>query len=281
MPRNNGFNPSINGRPIAPKAPPPLPANLFFDRDGTNPVLMIPASAPAHITNFPTTHRIAQGHIRTRSVQGEPPSATLFSPTSPLAQASWMPEDYERALRGDGGVPTYNPNDASTWVRRGYTDLTNGAMIAAPAVRLGATPSSVPNDFAPTGYVPQHVNNHSNLNPNVSATVSPGVYQAGFALPYKSAYTPSTPRAVPSRQERRASISSSPYSPRSRPPGASSLGGVIRGLSASRTSTERHDVVPNDDEALPSAGLRGFHPEGPFEGVLPEEGNMSGTVGQG
>ena len=44
------------------------------------PGLAFPQTAPPHASSFPELAKITQGHIRTRSVQGEPPSATLLSP---------------------------------------------------------------------------------------------------------------------------------------------------------------------------------------------------------
>jgi len=203
-----------SGRPIAAPAahvlsPPAAPfpfafsAPSYFSRGMS---AAAPVSAPANIHGFSPDLRISQGHVRTRSVQGEPPSAMIggdFSPTSPLAQAAWAPEysispienhsggmdldnaaEHERghggpheqglglhlggveadgsspepALRGNGGTPTYDPDDPSTWIRRGWTDLATGAIVPPPAGRDmlgrqvgGGSPSSLPSDFAPSG----------------------------------------------------------------------------------------------------------------------------------
>jgi hypothetical protein len=242
----------------------------------------IPASAPAHIASFPVNMHIAQGHIRTRSVQGEPPSASLFSPTTPAGHQSWSMSQVEPQLRGDGGAPTYQVDNPSTWIRRGYTDLNTGVLIAPPPQRVTSTAASLPNNFAPPQYVspteptgfPSSVG-HPPLS--ALATVSPGVYQAGFAIPtYRPAYMPTPPRAVPSRSERRGSISSSPYSPRSKPLPGLSLG-PIRNNQRRESDTiggKDREVRSTPDESLPSAGVQGLH-RGPFEGVLPVEGDLS------
>ena len=215
----------LAGRPIAaPAAPagsggPTLASPFAFSAPSyfsRGPPGATPASAPANIHGFSPELRISQGHIRTRSVQGEPPSAMIsgdFSPDSPLAPIAWAPgysvspiqcahggmdldnehecpnhhhgqghDDHdahgaqnahgahqraltadadtpEPALRGTGGAtPTYDPDDPTTWIRRGWTDLATGAIVPPPAGRdmlgrviLGGSPASLPSDFAPVG----------------------------------------------------------------------------------------------------------------------------------
>lgn len=329
-------------------------AALANPRESISGASLVPSSAPAHIAGFPSNgSRIAQGHIRTRSVQGEPPSATMFSPTTPMGHPNWMstqpplyvePQLTDPAARGMSNIaPTYDPNDSSTWSRRGYTDLNTGAYVDPPANRVPIVPihpndmagngsnfmpNSLPGGFAggyvsPTSQGPpsaalyqqtqanQHSQSqhppHSFQQPQhqhppqqayyaqqpqaiaAPATVSPGVYQSGFALPtYKPAYAPSTPRAVPSRQERRESITSSPYSPRSKSNRLPSLG-PLRGIGGMTNDRGREDEgaqaghghsVTDEDPALPSAGLGGFH-RGPFDldNVLPHHGGMAMAEG--
>ena len=176
-------------------------------------------------------------------------------------------------------------DDPSTWYRRGYTDLNTGAHIALPPQRDTATPASLPHNFAPPQYVSPTESTgppNSIAHPPVPTptTVSPGVYQAGFSIPtYRPTYAPTPPRAVPSRSERRGSISSSPYSPRSRPPSGLSLGPIRNNQNNQRrqsgsTCGQDGELRSNPDEALPSAGIRGLH-RGPFEGVLPVDGDSS------
>ena len=248
--------------------------NLFFPRNESSGG-GVPASAPANVTNFPAEGlRIAQGHIRTRSVQGEPPSASLLSPGSPLAQSAWMPEDFEQAVRNGGGQgqthPSYDTSQGDSWGRKAFA-------AQPPPDRRGVVPSSVPNDFAPIGFAHHNRSHQGQLLdnvPNTPATVSPGVYQLGFSFPGNKPPGPSTtPRAVPTKQERRGSFSSSPYSPRSRPLSGLSLG-ALRGISdstATRSSLAREGA--SEEEALPSAGLNNLH-RSPFEGILPEESQI-------
>ena len=299
------FNSTI-AMPAAPAAIPP--SNLFVDRniDG------IPASAPAHITGFSVSQggrndmlgslgmKISQGHIRTRSVQGEPPSASLyspFSPSSPLANPGWgaQPLDMQikdesprsledetgpdPALRGDTALaPTYQLDDPSTWIRRDYSD----PHISVPTERTNVFATSLPNDLSPSYQSPGVNGLMEMITPS---TVSPGIYQQGFQFDTVRSTQTSTPRQVPStRAERRASLGgygTSPYSPRSRPGGVlplAAIRGVGRDVSGSSQGKERYgggkETGVQVDEGLPSAGLR-LH-RGPFEGMLPDDVQMDG-----
>ena len=244
---------------------------LFGERD-INTSSLIPQSAPANTKSFPIPMRVSQDHIRTRSVQGEPPSATLFSPSSPLSQPSWVPtEAPEHQPRSIGGPPTYNPHDATTWARRGFAALSDHTHHPIRG------PSSVPNDFAPIGTISQHrfpdtlpigpQSFSAALSDDSPSTVSPGVYQSGFSMPtYRPAYHPPSPR-----HEGRPSISASPYDPRSRPrpPATITASSSARGVNTrpgDRAGLSRHE----DESGLPSASLKGFHHH-PFEGVMREE----------
>jgi hypothetical protein len=103
----------IGGRPILQQthyAAPAMPATIgpasshLLMRDSMMPP-GTPASAPAHTASFPANMHVAQGHSRTRSVQGEPPSASLFSPTTPAGHQSWSMSQVEPQLRRDGSAP--------------------------------------------------------------------------------------------------------------------------------------------------------------------------------
>lgn len=253
----------------------------YYERDSIIPS-GIPASAPAHIASFPANMQIAQGHIRTRSVQGEPSSATLFSPNAPMDQGTWGSETVDPRAKGDGGPSIYQTNEPSTWFRRGYTDINTGGLVAAPSDRPTVTPASLPNHFVVPQYVsptdpcgPSAATNHP--PPVTPSTVSPGVYQAGFSVPaYTPAYMPPSPRAEPSRSERRGSTSSSPYSPRSKPHSGLSLGPIrnIQRRNFGSAESRNRDTRLSPDEALPSAGVEGLH-RGPFDGMLSVEGDAS------
>lgn len=277
-------------RPMAPNsiALPAVPASMFhpptnflLDRHQPSFPGDIPASAPAHIANFAPDLRIAQGHIRTRSVQGEPPSATLFSPTSTLPPPAW---NTHGASVGEDAATEYGLGHPTEWLKRGYSHVASGAPISHPMERGGIGAASLPSDFAPTAFNPLSDTRTAGI-PHLQAgshsTVSPGVYQNGFTMPvYKPSYVSMAPQAVPSRQERRASISSSPYSPRTKA-GQVSLGGVVRGVSLRRGSKATTDGVDgvvkmekNVDEALPSAGIWDLH-QGPFDGVFGSEGGVA------
>lgn len=234
-----------------------------FERD---PASLTPQSAPANTKVFPT--RVNQGHIRTRSVQVEPPTATLFSPISPLSQPAWMACHHaETILRDAGEPPTYNPADAITWARRGFMNLPNH----------GNQPSSLPSDFTGGNRFPSPMhlapsNFSAALSVDSPKTVSPGVYQAGYPMPaYRPAYIPPSPRAFSARPEKRTAVLSASYVPRTRamlPPV-----GDLRRHSGERSSETRLD----EESALPSASLKGFGNH-PFESVLPED-NVETTVG--
>ncbi|OCF71564.1 hypothetical protein I204_07622 [Kwoniella mangroviensis CBS 8886] len=62
-----------------------------------------PQSAPANTTAYPIDIKVTQQHTRTRSVQGEPPSAMLYSPSSPFNPSSWL------TSTGIGDVPEPQP----------------------------------------------------------------------------------------------------------------------------------------------------------------------------
>ena len=244
---------------------------VFGERDN-NTSSLFPQSAPANTKTFPIPMRVSQDHIRTRSVQGEPPSATLFSPSSPLTQPSWLPtEELDDQLRGNGGPPTYNPHDATTWARRGFVALSDHTHHP-----IGG-PSSVPNDFAPVGAMSQHhypdtlqIGSQTftaALSDDSPSTVSPGAYQSGFSMPtYRPAYRPNSPGP-----DRRASISASHYDPNSRPrhPTMIAPSSNVRGM-GTRPGNGANVPRYEDDSGLPSASLTGFHHH-PFEGVMREQ----------
>jgi len=282
----------IGARPIPQQhihfAAPPLPATIassstsYLHRESGIPG-GIPASAPAHITSFPANMHIAQGHIRTRSVQGEPPTATLFSPVTPMGPPdppAWHIDQIQRPVKEDGAQPTYQVDDPSTWMRRGYTDLNTGAPVYSPVYRSQEPLAQQSRHKGPAQYVSPtdptgSSASFSHLPPITSDTVSPGVYQTGFIVPAYRPFVPTPPKIVPSRSERRGSISSSPYSPRSRPAPPSSIG-PIRSIQRQDSDTAWNRDIESTggpDEALPSAGIRGLH-RGPFDTMLPESGEI-------
>ncbi|WVF71910.1 hypothetical protein IAT40_006720 [Kwoniella sp. CBS 6097] len=282
-----------------------------------NPDNLAPQSAPANTTSFPIPIRVTQQHVRTRSVQGEAPSAMLYSPSSPYNAEAWLagevpepshggpafgkkrePSDLHHHSLDDG--PTFDVNDASTWARRGFADLTTGNLNALQSNRLGSSPQSLPNDFGSQGYsytsgaavAPQ---SFSVLSPESPTTVSPGVYQSGFSFP--AAGPPTYPAASPpscrpglgktsaiirsqTRQERRSTVSTSPYSPRSRAP-ALSFNGSLRTIASRRGSEaplgglelnlgeRRIKAEEEEEQALPSASIK-LGDSHPFEGILRE-----------
>lgn len=257
--------------------------HLFMDRNQAVIPGDIPASAPAHITNFIPDMRIAQGHIRTRSVQGEPPSASLFSPLSPLGQPAWNTGDTEM-ISEDLVPPAYTVNHLDVWNRPANAQPTASIPQHAPS-RNGFAAASVPRDFAPTPFNPSlgpATSDDMQVQPHT--TISPGIYQDGFAVPLtKPSYVPVAPQALATtRQERRASITSSPYSPRSKAPSHISLGGIIRGVNGRKGSTNAAEDTRADgdgvtvrsrrsvDEALPSAGIWDLQ-QGPFDGFFGEK----------
>lgn len=274
-----------------------VPPSLFSTREALGGG--IPASAPAHISNFSGLNlRVSQDHIRTRSVQGEPPSATLFSPTSPFSSAR-LPQQASGTAdpSGVGSLPRNSPpnpeaeaapalqghrdvaptNDISntlTWGRGGYTDIQPGAPMPPPALpfpRLDLTPASLPRDFAPA-YISPPLPATDAVNISPPATVSPGIYQSGFSVPsltFRSTVTPSTPRPTPSRTDRRTSFGAIPYSPRTR--GAPALPaslGAIRGLGRDESSTRGISANASGTKVE----MEGQRPNGEFDDGLPSAG---------
>jgi hypothetical protein len=272
---------------------------------GTVSGSVVPQSAPAHAPSFYNPLRVTQGHLRTRSVQAEPPSATLFSPSSPLAAQSWLPQDED--MTTDPYPP--QPAPIAPWLKRGITDMPLGDS----ATSFG--PSSLPHDFAPKGYLTTNGGLHATLHSTsfsaalsddspidphpirashpfqankaqVSTrdpaqgdghnTIFPGIYQQGFSLPPSYRDRPpcvTSPRITPrnngismTKEGRRASVSSAPYSPpsRSRPP--LSLG-AVRGVDSRRDSSSAPDEAREGDDGLPSGGLMGIGNH-PFQSVF-------------
>ncbi|WVQ99002.1 hypothetical protein IAU59_006134 [Kwoniella sp. CBS 9459] len=300
--------------------------NTFGSKDSEN---SIPQSAPANTTSFPIPIKVTQQHIRTRSVQGEPPSAMLYSPSSPYNAESWLagevpepsycgpsfgmkrePQSLECQQHSslDHG-PAFDANDASTWARRGFADLTTGNLNTLHATRLGNSPQSLPNDFGSQGYsYASGLGNASSqtfsaLSPESPTTVSPGVYQSGFSfsaasppavrptygaeLPPVLRQGPSKPAAInhsQTRQERRSTISSSPYSPRARAP-ALAFSGSLRTIPSRRGSEaplaglelnvgdRRVKNEEEEEQALPSASIK-LGDSHPFEGILGESAEI-------
>ncbi|WVQ71920.1 hypothetical protein IAR50_001462 [Cryptococcus sp. DSM 104548] len=141
---------------------------------------LVPQSAPADAGGFsiPIPIKVQQQHQRTRSVQGEPPSAMMFSP---LGEGGWgdVPEPAQHQhqhIPGQGQgqmnpplsapIPTptpipagqYNPLDPENWVRRGMVDISQaGGSVtpvpfdSGPVNKAGSSPASLPSSMG--GYV--------------------------------------------------------------------------------------------------------------------------------
>ncbi|KAL7424262.1 hypothetical protein Q5752_001849 [Cryptotrichosporon argae] len=92
----------------------------------------VPQSAPPTSQGFDHEYAIERGHARTRSVQGEPPSATLGSPVS----ASFAGQGWGGAepFRSPDLIAAYNPDDATTWARRGQATFGTAPF---PSTALG------------------------------------------------------------------------------------------------------------------------------------------------
>ncbi|WRT67427.1 uncharacterized protein IL334_004398 [Kwoniella shivajii] len=297
------------------------PSHLFH----THPLQEIqdngPQSAPANTSSFPIPIKVTQQHTRTRSVQGEPPSAMLYSPSSPYNTQSWLigdvPEPQLKQEADNSPIsPTqelyhyypepnskFNSNETSTWARREVLDLPISRLdFLAKDMRLNYSSQSLLNDFGP-GSGSQEVNGlaiasqgFSALSPDSPPTISPGIIQSGFSFPSnpKSISPAPAPRAHVSniaqiRQERRATISSSPYSPRNRlatlPFGVAGGAGSLRTIASRRGSEAplsglglglkigefKIEKEIDEEQALPSASIR-FEDIHPFEGILGGEG---------
>ncbi|WVW82775.1 hypothetical protein I302_104786 [Kwoniella bestiolae CBS 10118] len=256
-PEEDGRSPSV---PVPQQRPFEVSRELFkiqplsFYNDnamGNDRSNMVPHTAPANTTSFPPLPiKVTQQHIRTRSVQGEPPSAMLYSPSSPFNPSSWLTGDvpepqhnYLNLKKEESISPTNLPqrqlsdgyaphghnimnssNDTSAWWnnRRGL----GGSEYSG-------SPQSLPNDFIPGSsggssnslILPQiqtrpppsiggsmDTQTFSALSPDSPMTISPGIYQSGFSFP-PSPKAPSSFGKIINRQERRATIAShsAPY----------------------------------------------------------------------
>ena len=181
-----------------------------------------PASAPSPGIHIAQT---AMAHMRTGS--GDNYSTTLYSPSSPLAAASWLPGDINSSPH-DG---MYRLDQPASWVRRGFTDFaqnpmphptrpstsSSSSMSMSPDTsgNLAQTPlvGSLPLNMALTPLANQA------MSPMAAAddppkTVSPGAYQIGFSLPTQRPSvpisSPATKGSASKRSERRATVNS-PY----------------------------------------------------------------------
>lgn len=281
-----------------------------------SPTSMIPQSAPAHAQSFALQNltRVTQGHLRTRSVQGEPPSATLFSPMSPLAGRSWLPfSDDIPDIKIE--TPTMAPSVLHTplrgWLKRGVSDYSSFTLSGTGNVSASFDgPSSLPHDFAPKPYYPiinggytptelrpappsflvalpgdphsqaESMSMRRSFDGNLTQTqaLSPELHRLDLPLSHRTTKHTSSPRQVsrsttiPTRQERRASVSSGPYSPPSCP-----SSGYLRKLrlnGSKQSSGGYWNRGEEADETPPSEGLKGIGAH-PFQSVLKEEGEIS------
>lgn len=177
-----------------------------------SPMKLVPQSAPANTGSFPIPIRVTQQHVRTRSVQGELPSAMLFSPFGEELGEVPEPAGFSQSLNGTRGyrhqagnmgppaipaAPTFDPSDPSTWARRGFIDLTT-AVFSNPlpfnpvptSARDATSPHSLPTSLSslhkqqtasPSELMDQSMS--SALSDDSPSTASPGIYQSGFSLP--------------------------------------------------------------------------------------------------
>ncbi|WWD16186.1 hypothetical protein CI109_100611 [Kwoniella shandongensis] len=278
-----------------------LPAS-FQEVASRKSSMEVPQSAPANTTSIPIPIRVTQQHARTRSVQGEPPSAMLFSPFSPGSSNGISPANIPLPNSKDNGqtIPVHYDNDSSPWApRRGLADLAGNfdSSYQDNTPRLISHPVSLPDGFAGTGYMfgthnaTQPFSALSDDSPIEPSTISPGIYQSGFSFPTytKQTVIPAAPAATPprafskpstiaqTRQERRTSISSSPYcSPRAKPP-LLSYGGSMRTIASRRGSEAPLNGLglqlvgvgdyKHEDQGLPSASVK-FVDQHPFERIL-------------
>lgn len=187
----------------------PLPLSLLGQKLPTD---LIPQSAPANTGSFPIPIRVTQQHVRTRSVQGEPLSAMLFSPFDGELGEVPEPAGFSQNLNGTEShghqpgtmdppvipaAPAYNPSDPSTWARRGFIDF-NIAGVSDPLpfnpmptyARLATSPHSLPTDMSPL-HQQQTASPSELMGQSISSALSddspkmlpPGTYQSGFSLP--------------------------------------------------------------------------------------------------
>lgn len=245
------------------------PAQIFrFNLDPNHSG--VPQTAPAGANVFGMPIRIHQDSFRTRSVQGEPPSATLFSPTSPLAQESWLPE-----MEMSEGMVKAEPTDGEngTWMRRVYTNMpryqTSSLPVSPPeyVMRRPTHHTSNSLQFIPTSYTAAIVEVAS-----TTPTVSPGIFQTGFSFPPPNQASP-RPHTMPLTSSRPVSSNDSPHSV----PGYFAplhtdieLDGQGQGQGQGEVGPDVPMTTAMED-SLPSASLPGFHHSGPFDQVLRDD----------
>lgn len=245
-------------------------------------------------------------------------ASTTFSPNASMAnlgiEDQYAIED-DDFLRGSAEQPQYRVDDVSSWSRRGMGLLGQGMRPSPPMqfygfvdpkmtnnvgpVNFGSVPGMLPTGMQMPGGMPLNPP-MGNMMPVVPmsinagvieekgqpgqpatppSTVSPGVYQKGFNLPWTSpkegvvtggvgiAGVGRASPALSSKKERRQSLTS-PYSTNSPPRGHT---GIVRGVGGN----SKRDSLPNipigavgtpatqpahsgattDDEGLPSASL--------------------------
>ncbi|WWC60815.1 uncharacterized protein I303_103391 [Kwoniella dejecticola CBS 10117] len=206
------------------------PPSMFADRGQS---FGGPQSAPPVSQSFPVPIKVTQQHVRTRSVQGEPPSAMLYSPLSPYNTASWLSGEVpEPQMKKEESIsPTSLPprelhslgSSQSIFghedhPKSGHLDFFSSNMNSRG---FDSSPQSVPNDFGSSDslHLPQiqgqsadqnppllgwrnnssdvnnmHTQSFSALSPQSPSTISPGVSQ-GYTFPIKSEFSQAQPQS--------------------------------------------------------------------------------------
>jgi hypothetical protein len=186
-----------------------------------------PQTAPLGHTMLHTP--VTKGHNRTRSYQYNSPlnPNPLFTDHPMAMQSMGMSSPLSKSLgtsitgsnitNNDGGKATYNPQDPSTWAKRGFTDFEGNPMpnptpTTGPGSMGIGISSSVPanfgasisaaNTFHWTPSPPGHGHGQSNpyggdnsgnfsgmsghsspSTPSMGGTVSPAIFQPGYTPP--------------------------------------------------------------------------------------------------
>ncbi|KAK8869553.1 hypothetical protein IAR55_000120 [Kwoniella newhampshirensis] len=286
------------------------PPGLFQDPNGRDEFYQVPQTAPANTISIQVPVRVKQEHTRTRSVQGEPPSATLFSPFFPTRPATHLPGSVSQPSLGDVKEEECTRSTSRTawdaWSpARDLIDLGGDFRVPRrdiPPLSSGhhSLPAGPPGDGYALGLKTHFMYpSASETSPVAVSTVSPGIYQSGFsypiygkrpipavraATPQRYSYKPSTIVEIP--QERRCSAGSHPYTPRTRPP-LLSYGKGLRTI-ASRRGSEAPvnglelqlgevDTYKGEEQELPSASVK-LEDQHPFKGIL--EGGGDGDPGK-
>ncbi|WVR05427.1 hypothetical protein IAU60_002442 [Kwoniella sp. DSM 27419] len=253
----------------------------------------VPQSAPPNTESYPVPVRVTQQHARTRSVQGEPPSAMLLPTTSPYDSPGVLGEDIRSHRLG----LARNKDEIDLPLDQRVHPIRHWDIASKPySGRLYHSLPGAVSAQAFTGYITGLPSASQSLSFGASGdgTISPGMLQSSFPLntveartiaplvspPSLGLGTLTRPKSIGQIRHERRTLTASPYSPKPRAPpllfsgslrpicsrGNSEAPPALQGLGLT-LENEDVETTRQDRECLPSASIR-LADADPFEGIL-------------